>query len=114
MAALFVVSSQPIPEEVQQFVPFWLDHDWLHHALAYAGLALVALRATSGGRWRSATTAAHVAAWAIAAGYGVTDEWHQSFVPGRSADVRDLVANAAGAFVALAGAWAWGIIRRPT
>ena len=35
--------------------------------------------------------------------YGATDEWHQSFVPGRDADVRDLVADAVGA--ALASPW---------
>jgi VanZ family protein len=112
MAILFLVSSQAIPAEIERFVPFWLDEDWLRHALAYAGLALVSLRATTAGRWRSASGAAFVAAWAIAAGYGLTDEWHQSFVPGRSADLRDAVANGAGALVALGGVRAWGIIRR--
>jgi VanZ family protein len=36
--------------------------------------------------------------WALALGlaYAATDEWHQSFVPGRSADPADWVADALG------------------
>jgi VanZ family protein len=44
--------------------------------------------------------------------YGVTDEWHQSFVPGRSADAIDLVADAVGAGLAAGGLGAWGIMLR--
>ena len=43
--------------------------------------------------------------------YGVTDEVHQMFVPGRSTDAYDVAADAAGAVVGLVGCWAWGIIR---
>ncbi|MBU1191454.1 MAG: VanZ family protein [Gammaproteobacteria bacterium] len=32
--------------------------------------------------------------------YGITDEWHQSYVPGRSADPLDLVADFLGALLA--------------
>ncbi|MGH7197907.1 MAG: VanZ family protein [Candidatus Omnitrophota bacterium] len=31
--------------------------------------------------------------------YGLTDEWHQSFVPSRQASASDLAANAAGVFI---------------
>lgn len=31
--------------------------------------------------------------------YGLTDEWHQSFVPGRTPDVRDIGVDAIGATV---------------
>jgi VanZ family protein len=31
--------------------------------------------------------------------YGLTDEWHQSFVPERQASARDLAADAAGVFI---------------
>jgi VanZ family protein len=40
-------------------------------------------------------------AFAIAAGYGALDEWHQSHVPGRHASAADWVADALGAGVAL-------------
>ena len=33
--------------------------------------------------------------------YGMTDEWHQSFVPGRDADWKDLVADTMGAIIAM-------------
>jgi VanZ family protein len=36
--------------------------------------------------------------------YGLTDEWHQSFVPGRSAAVADALADMVGAIV---GSAAW-------
>jgi len=29
--------------------------------------------------------------------FGAADEWHQAFVPGRSSDLRDLVADVSGA-----------------
>jgi hypothetical protein len=47
----------------------------------------------------------------IASAYGVTDEWHQSFVPGRTPDLADwaidTVAALAGASLA-----AWVVVRR--
>lgn len=43
-------------------------------------------------------------AFTIAVLYGVSDEWHQSFVPGRHASVLDLIADAAGALIAVSAA----------
>lgn len=31
--------------------------------------------------------------------YAVSDEWHQNFVPGRSASARDVIIDSAGAFI---------------
>lgn len=42
-----------------------------------------------------------ILAWIGAVLYGVTDEWHQSFVPGRTPDVRDVLTDGIGAFVGL-------------
>ncbi|MCL1843181.1 MAG: VanZ family protein [Defluviitaleaceae bacterium] len=42
-----------------------------------------------------------ISAWAIASIYGITDEMHQYFVPGRVMSALDMIINAAGA---LAGA----------
>jgi len=36
-------------------------------------------------------------AWGISAAYGILDELHQLFVPGRGCEIRDMVINAAGA-----------------
>ena len=35
-------------------------------------------------------------AWSIGAAYSVTDELHQSFVPGRSCEIRDMIIDSLG------------------
>jgi VanZ family protein len=106
MAALFFLSAQPsLPGSS-------LTPDWSQHGFGYAGLALVTLRAVAGGRRSAIGMGSILMAWLIATFYGLTDEFHQSFVPGRTPDVRDLVADGVGAALALGAAWAWSIIRR--
>lgn len=69
------------------------------HVVAYGGMALLALLALRG--------AAAVRrgdlwfAWGVAVAYGGVDEFHQRFVPGRTSSVADLMADAAGAALAL-------------
>ncbi len=49
--------------------------------------------------------AAHVRPWlavALATGWGIVDEVHQAFVPGRTPELLDVVADATGAVVAVA------------
>lgn len=46
-----------------------------------------------------------LAAGAVAALYGVTDEYHQSFVSGRSASFLDMLVNGVAAIVAAGGLW---------
>jgi VanZ family protein len=43
--------------------------------------------------------------------YGISDEFHQSFVPGRDVSGLDLAADVAGATLAAVGLRAWAIIR---
>ncbi|HEV2066983.1 MAG TPA: VanZ family protein, partial [Thermomicrobiales bacterium] len=43
-----------------------------------------------------------VLALAVAVLYGLTDEWHQSFVPGRDASLLDIVVDGIGALCGLA------------
>jgi VanZ family protein len=102
--AIFLLSSLSTPPSPPQHVT-----DKHGHALAYAGLALVLVRALSGGRWSGLTAVSSLQAAVAAIAYGASDEWHQSFVPGRHADLWDLAADAVGAALALgvlgAGAW---------
>ena len=46
-------------------------------------------------------------AWLIAALYASTDEFHQSFVPARTASIYDVLIDSSGAFTALAVALFW-------
>jgi VanZ family protein len=75
------------------------------HALAYAGLGLLTLRALARGTWRGVTAKVAMAAAVLAGAYGVSDELHQRFVPGRQFDMRDMLADASGAGLASAAAW---------
>jgi VanZ family protein len=72
------------------------------HMIGYAMLALSywhAFRMQEGKRWL---------AWLLAVLYAVSDEWHQSFVPGRYPSLWDvLIFDNFGALIALwlAGRW---------
>lgn len=107
MAAIFLLSAQPqlpsLPSQVS---------DKHVHALTYAGLTAVTCRALAGGALARLTAGGAVGAWAIAVAYGASDEYHQSFVPGRTPDLDDWAADVAGAAAAAAGCYAWGIISR--
>ena len=50
------------------------------------------MRALAGGTLRGMGTGLILPAVLIAAAYGVSDEFHQSFIPGRMASVSDIVA----------------------
>ena len=104
IAAIFVVSAQPsapLPPGVT---------DKEGHLAAYAGLAVLTARAFAGGLPALITVPAARSTLAVSIGHGIADEIHQSFVPGRSADALDVLADAAGACLGLLGCWAWGII----
>ncbi len=107
MGAIFLVSadsSPPAPARVS---------DKVLHLGAYAGLAVTICRALAGGLPSRLSARVMAIAFASTVAYGTSDELHQMFVPGRSPDVYDVVADAAGAAVGLFGCWAWGIIRAP-
>lgn len=103
MAAIFYVSSLSQPP-----IPSGTDKPL--HGLAYFGLALVVVRAVVGGLPGRIDIRGAMVAILITVGYAVTDEVHQMFVPGRSAALFDLIADAGGAIVGTVACWAWGII----
>src|SRR5262245_47201122 len=104
MALIFFfsgLSQPPAPSNVS---------DKTLHAAAYFVLGLLAVRAVLGGVPRFVTRRGAVVAMLIAIGYGAFDEVHQWFVPGRNADVLDLLADGAGVVAAVVVCWAWGIL----
>lgn len=86
--ALFYLGSRP--EAVGLFRPPW---DKVAHAVLFGILAL-ALWGTSGGK-------RPLLAVVITLAFGMLDEWRQQFLPGRSIDWVDLVADGIGAVCAV-------------
>ena len=89
----------------------WLSHqprlpdlpaeppDWFLHQIEYAFFTLTCVYGITRGFAHECRTASRVAAAVLIASlYGVTDEWHQSFV-GRDATVRDWGADTVGALL---------------
>jgi VanZ family protein len=94
MALIFFLSSQsrlPSPEDPLVDLLFKKTA----HFTAYAILALLMWRALPSGRWVWAL------AWLVAVLYAGSDEWHQSFVPGRHPSPWDVVIDASGALAGL-------------
>lgn len=91
MALIFYLSAQPslqVPSLVE-------GQDKVMHFVTYAVLGFLATGAASPGRetfsWKRVMAAAIFTLF-----YGISDEFHQSFVPGRSASVFDLLADGLG------------------
>jgi VanZ family protein len=80
------------------------------HSLAYLGLSLVVTRAVAGGLPRRFGLRVAALSVLITVAYGASDEIHQWFVPGRTADWRDLLADIVGALTGTIACWGWGII----
>ena len=100
MVAIFLESSVSQVPELPNGVT---DKD--AHGFLYAGLAVLVLRALARASWRSVTLPLCILAVVVAAGYGATDEFHQRFVPGRTADLLDLAADTVGAAAAVTLVW---------
>jgi len=107
-AVLFALSAQPNP--LPFLPPELFLQDKLLHGLAYTvlGALLVPGFRGAGCSARSAV----LLAVALASVYGATDEFHQSFVPGRNADVLDWVADTLGAALGATAATTLAL-RRP-
>jgi VanZ family protein len=85
--------------------------DTILHMAGYSGLALLALRATAGGRWSGVTRRALLLALVIAVIHGITVEWEQMYIPERTAEWRDVGNDCIGAIAGLLPAWAWSKIK---
>ena len=83
------------------------------HVLLYSGLGALLVRAHAGGWRRPVTLGIAAAAIVVATLYGISDEIHQSFVPLRQVEVRDILADALGASLAAGALYAWSRIANP-
>jgi VanZ family protein len=95
MAAIFALSSiAKLPS-----LPGGLT-DHTGHFIGYTLLGSLALRGFADARWQGVTSSAAWRSVLLASLYGITDEYHQSFVPGRTPAVDDWVVDTAGATIA--------------
>lgn len=113
-AAIFYCTGQPVfndehtlkffyviglPEAIIKITDFIVRK--LTHITLFFLLAYFALKVVRGWRWD------YMVAWVFASLYGLTDEWHQLYVPGRSGSLRDVIIDSTGAFLLIAIAYVW-------
>jgi hypothetical protein len=82
------------------------------HALLYSGLGFLVARALSGGVGRPVSLTMVLISVAFAALYGLSDEFHQLFVPLRQFDLKDTAADIVGSGIGSGLLWLWSILRR--
>jgi hypothetical protein len=107
MALIFAASSIPNLGQLPGGIS-----DKSGHSIGYGLLGGLLLRALAGGRLRGVTWTRGVLAILLATLYGVSDEFHQLFVPGRSADRYDVLADFLGSAAGAAIGWLASGIRR--
>jgi hypothetical protein len=83
--------------QIQRLIPSMEGLDW-GHFLAYFILSITYVWAF---RSRKMSWSYKIIAVLLCTLYGITDEYHQSFVPGRTPDVMDLRNDAIGASLAM-------------
>lgn len=96
----------------QSRIPVILAHVWdkLLHAGGFGFMTALFVFALEGRlapvRWRPA-----ILAVLLTVLYGASDEFHQSFVPGRDASLLDLLADGVGAAIAVIALGAYSLLR---
>ena len=105
MGLIFYLSSlsQP-PEELMEVID-WGQIDKVFHLVEYTVLGVLLARALSYSLRRILPTFAWIIAFAIAVLFGVSDEWHQSFVLGRHSSISDWIFDIIGSAIGVGVAY---------
>jgi VanZ family protein len=108
MIIIFAFSSQP-----KGVLPDYGEQDFeikkSAHVLEYALLAVLMLRGVAGDT--PLRLSHYVWAFALTALYGVSDEIHQAFVPGRESRALDVLIDSLGATISLTLTHLWFRLR---
>ncbi len=75
------------------------------HFIGYLIFSLTLTWGATSGFSKGLTASSAVLLWIVAVSYGMSDEFHQSFVPGRTPSLLDLLADAIGALVGISASW---------
>ncbi len=95
MAIIFKISSMT-SAELEGLPHVW---DKLAHTCEYATLAGCYAMLWTRAKWSTKAWLKILIIAGLALAYGCTDEFHQSFVEGRSCDAHDLIADTLGGFI---------------
>ncbi len=99
MGLIFILSAQPtLPYHPDALLDLILKK--AAHMMEYGTLAFLLWRALSRGRG-ALSRSALVTAFVVSVLYAASDEYHQTFVPGRNGTLVDVGIDAVGALVAL-------------
>ena len=98
VGAVIVPGFEEMSEAQQADYALAIDHTVRKtaHAMEYGFLGVLLLGTLYDGSVRNC-----LAAWGISAGYAVSDEIHQLFVPGRSGQASDVLIDSIGAGIAV-------------
>lgn len=100
-AAIFVQSSLPAPGQLPQ----WPYLDKIVHVAAYSLLGFLFYRALAAGQPVKKPNILLILSIIFTGLYGVSDEIHQSFVPGRSPETADALADLVGGIIGAGLGW---------
>ena len=101
MIVIFILSHQT-GSELNSYIPWvqrwfpWLDSFNAGHFVSYFLLAILIWWGIASHRW-----SVSILVVLLCVIYGLTDEYHQSFVPGRTPDIEDIRNDAIGAALAM-------------
>ncbi len=100
MGLIFFLSAQPdLPHAPSSLLDLLLKKT--AHAFVYGVLTWLYLRAMSAGRGRSPSDRLRLISLALALLYAASDEYHQTFVPGRNGQWPDVVVDGIGGVIAI-------------
>ncbi|MBT8361469.1 MAG: VanZ family protein [Deltaproteobacteria bacterium] len=94
MGIIFILSHQPGTDEDRSLFP---GDDKIAHMIVYGVLAAAVIASFAPDIRKSKSTIVVGLAFIVSLLYGVSDEFHQSFIPGRFSSGADILADAAGA-----------------
>ncbi|MEK6584413.1 MAG: VanZ family protein, partial [Nitrospirota bacterium] len=94
---IFVISSLSSTEGADPFPHF----DKVAHMFVYGVLALLIFRSLTLTLRTSNFMLVALLTIIVAIAYGMSDEFHQSFVPTRNPDIKDIAADGIGALIAM-------------